>query len=106
MLSQDAGKRPAAMRLPSFKGKEKAKAPAPPGEHWSPNIPERPQVTTDSGIDDRMWVDIYEPTTEAELAVHVRKVDDVRKWLQDAFEGGAEGKLKKYRVRLHTSWLR
>jgi cell cycle checkpoint protein len=45
-----------------------------------------------------MWVDIYEPNTEAELAVHVRKVEDVRRWLQDAFEGGPSGKLKKYRV--------
>ncbi|KAF6752782.1 Rad17 cell cycle checkpoint protein-domain-containing protein [Ephemerocybe angulata] len=48
-------------------------------------------------IDDRMWVDIHEPTTEAELAVHVRKVDDVRRWLNEAFEGGPSGKLKKYR---------
>ncbi|KAJ3527217.1 hypothetical protein NMY22_g9870 [Coprinellus aureogranulatus] len=67
-------KRP-AKRAHSFKGKEKA--PLPP--------------------DDRMWVDIYEPQTEAELAVHVRKVEDVRRWLQEAFEGGPSGKLKKYR---------
>ncbi|TEB29646.1 Rad17-domain-containing protein [Coprinellus micaceus] len=63
----------APKRPPTWKGKEKA----PP--------------------DDRMWVDIYEPNTEAELAVHVRKVEDVRRWLQDAFEGGPSGKLKKYR---------
>lgn len=49
-------------------------------------------------IEDRLWVDIYEPTTEAELAVHVRKVEDVRRWLVEAFDGGPSGKLKKYRV--------
>ena len=51
-----------------------------------------------SWVDNRMWVDIYEPQTEGELAVHVRKVDDVRRWLNEAFEGGPSGKLKKYRV--------
>lgn len=50
------------------------------------------------GADDRLWVDIYEPTTEAELAVHIRKVEDVRRWLTEAFSGGPSGKLKKYRV--------
>jgi cell cycle checkpoint protein len=45
-----------------------------------------------------MWVDIYEPQNEGELAVHVRKVEDVRRWLNEAFEGGPSGKLKKYRV--------
>ncbi|KAI6029595.1 Rad17 cell cycle checkpoint protein-domain-containing protein [Pisolithus microcarpus] len=37
--------------------------------------------------DDRLWVDKYEPTTEADLAVHKRK----------AFEGGPSRKLRKYR---------
>ncbi|KAF8811191.1 hypothetical protein BYT27DRAFT_7221588 [Phlegmacium glaucopus] len=44
-----------------------------------------------------LWMDKYEPTTEAELAVHVRKVGDVRRWLTEAFDGGPLGKLKKYR---------
>jgi len=48
-----------------------------------------------------MWVDIYEPQNEAELAVHVRKVEDVRRWFNEAFEGGPSGKLKRYRVRMH-----
>ncbi|KAI6043951.1 Rad17 cell cycle checkpoint protein-domain-containing protein [Pisolithus marmoratus] len=43
--------------------------------------------------DDRLWVDKYEPTTEADLAVHKRKVEDVRRWLVEAFEGGAIGKV-------------
>ncbi|KAF9004565.1 Rad17 cell cycle checkpoint protein-domain-containing protein [Cyathus striatus] len=40
---------------------------------------------------------MYEPTTEAELAVHVKKVDDVRRWLSEAFDGGPSGKLTRYR---------
>ncbi|KAG6829943.1 hypothetical protein H0H92_002847 [Tricholoma furcatifolium] len=59
------------------------------------------KITKDSyaedAPDDRLWVDIYEPKTEAELAVHKRKVDDVRRWFQEAFEGGPSGNLKKYR---------
>ncbi|KAG2142475.1 Rad17 cell cycle checkpoint protein-domain-containing protein [Suillus clintonianus] len=47
--------------------------------------------------DDRLWVDKYEPTIEADLAVHKRKVEDVRRWLSEAFEGGPTGKLRKYR---------
>ncbi|KAF9554804.1 checkpoint protein Rad24 [Agrocybe pediades] len=60
--------------MPSLKGKGKAKE-----------------------LDDSLWVDKYEPTTEAQLAVHVRKVEDVRRWLNEAFEGGPSGKLTKYR---------
>ncbi|KAI6129591.1 Rad17 cell cycle checkpoint protein-domain-containing protein [Pisolithus croceorrhizus] len=47
--------------------------------------------------DDRLWVDKYEPSTEADLAVHKRKVEDVRRWLVEAFEGGPSRKLRKYR---------
>lgn len=36
---------------------------------------------------------------QADLAIHARKVDDVRRWFMDAFEGGPSGKLRKYRVR-------
>jgi hypothetical protein len=35
---------------------------------------------------------------KADLAVHKRKVDDVRKWLTEALDGGPLGKLKRYRV--------
>jgi hypothetical protein len=38
-----------------------------------------------SSQDDRLWVDKYEPLSLQDLAVHKRKVDDVRKWLQEAF---------------------
>ncbi|TRM58560.1 Rad17 cell cycle checkpoint protein-domain-containing protein [Schizophyllum amplum] len=44
--------------------------------------------------DNRLWVDLYEPTTEAELAVHVKKVASVRTWMKEALEGE---KLRKYR---------
>ncbi|THH00552.1 hypothetical protein EW145_g7063 [Phellinidium pouzarii] len=50
-----------------------------------------------SAVDDRLWVDRYEPQSETEVAVHKRKVEDVRQWFQEAFEGGPTGKLKKYR---------
>ena len=36
--------------------------------------------------DDRLWVDKYAPQTLQDLAVHKRKVDDVRRWLVDAFD--------------------
>ncbi|KAJ3740153.1 Rad17 cell cycle checkpoint protein-domain-containing protein [Lentinula detonsa] len=42
----------------------------------------------------QLWVDMYEPQSEAELAVHVRKVENVRNWLRESLEGG---KLRKYR---------
>ncbi|KAG8216677.1 Rad17-domain-containing protein [Butyriboletus roseoflavus] len=47
--------------------------------------------------DNSLWVDKYEPSSEAELAVHKRKVEDVRRWLLEAFEGGPSAKLRKYR---------
>ena len=78
--------------------------------------------------DDSLWVDKYEPSSQvrrvlssacraplliarvrplhdhaeliqkAGLAVHNRKVQDVRQWLLEAFEGGPSGKLRKHRV--------
>lgn len=38
--------------------------------------------------------------SKAELAVHKRKVEGVRRWLIEAFEGGPSAKLRKYRVRV------
>lgn len=35
--------------------------------------------------DDRLWADKYEPRCLGDLAVHKRKVDDVRRWLVEAF---------------------
>ncbi|TBU21777.1 P-loop containing nucleoside triphosphate hydrolase protein [Dichomitus squalens] len=48
-------------------------------------------------LDTRLWVDRYGPTNEDDLAVHKRKVQDVRHWLTEAFGNDPSGKLKKYR---------
>jgi cell cycle checkpoint protein len=46
-----------------------------------------------------------DPTSrQEELAVHVRKVEDVRRWFTEAFGGVPMGKLKKYRVREHKTF--
>ncbi|OSD07710.1 Rad17-domain-containing protein [Trametes coccinea BRFM310] len=47
--------------------------------------------------DDSLWVDRYEPMKEEELAVHKRKIQDVKQWLIEAYDGGPSGKLRKYR---------
>ncbi|PSR78076.1 hypothetical protein PHLCEN_2v7593 [Hermanssonia centrifuga] len=37
------------------------------------------------------------PLSFEELAVHVKKVRDIRQWFVEAFEGGPSGRLRKYR---------
>ena len=49
-----------------------------------------------SSQDDQLWVDKYAPQSLQDLAVHKRKVDDVRRWLMDAFD---EKERSKHRVR-------
>ncbi|KAG8989069.1 Cell cycle checkpoint protein rad17, partial [Tulasnella sp. 427] len=46
---------------------------------------------------DQLWVDLFAPESEEDLAVHKRKVEDVRRWLVDALDGGPGGKMRKYR---------
>lgn len=46
---------------------------------------------------DSLWVDRCEPVTQDDLAVHKRKVSDVRQWLLESFSGGPSGRLKQYR---------
>ncbi|KAJ7595664.1 Rad17 cell cycle checkpoint protein-domain-containing protein [Mycena floridula] len=70
------------------KGKEKARTKPRP-------VSEDSEDATASEY--QLWVDMYEPKTEADLAVHKRKVEDVRRWLDEAFTGGPSGKLRKYR---------
>ncbi|KAE9384487.1 checkpoint protein Rad24 [Gymnopus androsaceus JB14] len=60
------------------KAKEIVKEPSPVGEE----------------ANGQLWVDLYEPQ---DLVVHVRKVENVRTWLQEALNGGPSGKLRKYR---------
>ncbi|KAK0235412.1 Rad17 cell cycle checkpoint protein-domain-containing protein [Armillaria nabsnona] len=79
---------PLSQPTSSSKGKEKEKAPV---------IRDSARDSQAQDEDSQLWVDLYEPTTEAELAVHVKKVEDVRRWLVEAFEGGPSGKLRKYR---------
>ena len=45
-----------------------------------------------SSQDDRLWVDKYAPLSLQDLAVHKRKVDDVRRWLEEAFSGKGRSK--------------
>ncbi len=44
--------------------------------------------------DDCLWVDKYAPQSLQDLAVHKRKVDDVRRWLEEAFSGKGRSKLR------------
>ncbi|GAB7365166.1 hypothetical protein MBLNU230_g6253t1 [Neophaeotheca triangularis] len=37
--------------------------------------------------DKRPWIDQFAPAEASELAVHKRKIDDVKRWLSDAFGG-------------------
>ncbi|KAI9509328.1 Rad17-domain-containing protein [Russula earlei] len=46
-------------------------------------------------LDDCLWVDKYGPQSFQDLAVHKRKVDDVHRWLVEAFSG--KGRSSKHR---------
>ncbi|KAI0262615.1 Rad17 cell cycle checkpoint protein-domain-containing protein [Gloeopeniophorella convolvens] len=48
--------------------------------------------------DGRLWVDKYEPESLEQLAVHKRKVEDVRSWISDAFSGKASSKYRRLLV--------
>ncbi|GJE92350.1 Rad17-domain-containing protein [Phanerochaete sordida] len=86
--SSQASARPAAQSQGSKKGKEKALEVI----EIEDDVEERVRAVPLQ--DDRMWVDAYEPTTPADLAVHDRKVRDVRQWILEALESE---KLRKYR---------
>jgi hypothetical protein len=53
--------------------------------------------------DDRLWADKYEPQSLGDLAVHKRKVEDVRRWLVEAFseQGRSERRVCSLSIR-HT----
>ncbi|EIW78507.1 hypothetical protein CONPUDRAFT_167507 [Coniophora puteana RWD-64-598 SS2] len=76
---------------------EKGKRPAAAAAAASSGSRKEVRGYEDEEEDDQLWVDKYQPTCEADLAVHKRKVEDVRRWLEEAFEGGPSGKLRKYR---------
>ncbi|KAG8738699.1 Cell cycle checkpoint protein rad17 [Ceratobasidium sp. 414] len=58
------------------------------------------KIDQKGGGEDRaegLWVDLHTPTTQDTLAVHPKKVEDVRRWLNEAVTGGPTGKLRRYR---------
>ncbi|KAG8761391.1 Cell cycle checkpoint protein rad17 [Serendipita sp. 396] len=63
-----------------------------------PTLSQAPKKREQS--DDRLWTDVYSPKTEHQLSVHKKKINAVRGWLLDAFEGL---ELKKYRKLLILS---
>ncbi|THH32320.1 hypothetical protein EUX98_g1842 [Antrodiella citrinella] len=90
------GSQPSQSQLPSgsqgdLKGKGKAKV------QRKPPLPPTLDVSGQPSQQEQMWVDMYEPMSEETLAVHVRKVQDIRQWLLEAFDGGPSGKLRNYR---------
>ncbi|EKM77716.1 hypothetical protein AGABI1DRAFT_129999 [Agaricus bisporus var. burnettii JB137-S8] len=103
--SSDSQKRFNPLTAYSFKGAsaQLSQSSQPPPTKKRKGKEKAVEVPTDRGLvdefilDDRLWVDVYEPKTEAELAVHVRKVEDVRRWFLEAFDGGPSGKLRRYR---------
>ncbi|KAK3395677.1 putative RAD17 protein [Sordaria brevicollis] len=54
-----------------------------------PSRPARPAIAPSAPTDDdsRPWSERFAPTNLEELAVHKRKVGDVRKWLEDVIAG-------------------
>ncbi|KAK6499049.1 Cell cycle checkpoint protein rad17 [Arthrobotrys musiformis] len=50
-------------------------------------------VEPDEPIETQTWADKYAPTSTADLAVHKRKVDDVKHWLESVFNGVSSKRL-------------
>ncbi|KAI9465709.1 Rad17-domain-containing protein [Lactarius psammicola] len=73
----------ASATVKDAKGKGKAIGPAP-----------------EENPDDRLWADKYEPRSLGDLAVHKRKVDDVRRWLVEAFS--EQGRSERRRLLILT----
>ncbi|KAF2118494.1 Rad17 cell cycle checkpoint protein-domain-containing protein [Lophiotrema nucula] len=59
----------------------------------SRNTPPPSQSARSESIDNRPWNEKYGPVALDELAVHKKKVSDVRTWLSDVFSGGARKRL-------------
>ncbi|KAF8748177.1 Rad17 cell cycle checkpoint protein [Rhizoctonia solani] len=73
-----------------------ANPPKIPGTHES-DASHSGESRDTTGDAESLWVDIHAPETQETLAVHPRKVEDVRRWLGEALTGGPTGKLRKYR---------
>ena len=50
----------------------------------APPPPPPPAAASSARGDDRLWIDKYAPQTSKDLAIHKKKVDEVREWLQRA----------------------
>lgn len=60
-----------------------------------------PRPATTATNDDRLWCDKHRPSHPSELAVHPKKVQQVRNWLREAFDGPQT--VRKYRKLLVLS---
>ncbi len=85
------------------KGKGKATGPAPEEIPGTLRLITYPLEANSFLQDDRLWADKYEPQSLGDLAVHKRKVDDVRRWLAEAFseQGRSERRVRSPSIR-HT----
>ncbi|PAV17598.1 P-loop containing nucleoside triphosphate hydrolase [Pyrrhoderma noxium] len=85
--------RPPIFQIP---GKGKEKALIGPERDTSNNGAQDATKTQRSGSSDKLWVEMFEPQTEGDLAVHKRKVEEVRRWFQEVFSNTASERIKKY----------
>ncbi|KAJ6258678.1 Cell cycle checkpoint protein [Drechslerella dactyloides] len=72
------------------------KLPTPPS-NICPTKPSKARLNASNpaheAIELQTWADKYAPTSTAELAVHKRKIDDVRTWLADVFASASSKRL-------------
>ncbi|KAI8920140.1 Rad17 cell cycle checkpoint protein-domain-containing protein [Powellomyces hirtus] len=59
-------------------------------------------LSSSAPIEAKLWIDKYEPLSEAEIAVNNKKVADVRAWLQNSL---AEADVKRQRSQPHSKLL-
>ena len=68
---------------------EKKRRVTAPADLFNLEAPDLLSYDREGERDTSLWIDKYVPTQSAELAVHKRKVDDVRNWLIRFIHGGA-----------------
>ena len=94
---------PASATVKDTKGKGKAAGPAHEETPGKLQLIFYPLGANSPVQDDRLWADKYEPQSLGDLAVHKRKIDDVRRWLVEAFseQGRSERRVRSPSIR-HT----
>ncbi|CUA69879.1 Checkpoint protein rad17 [Schizosaccharomyces pombe 972h-] [Rhizoctonia solani] len=100
-LTEDDGPPPIPIPVPVAK-KPRMMSPSPLANPPAPkaretNTRQGGESRDEPGHEESLWVDLHAPETRDTLAVHPRKVEDVRRWLDEALTGGPTGKLRKYR---------